>query len=177
MEELKYTIEDSTIAELLGVQNFSTDEAAILELVKNAYDAKALILRIEFSKTSIVISDDGEGMTIDDIRRHWMHVGKSDKGYTIEDSEGHTRVLAGSKGIGRFALARLGRKIEVQSKKLNHNAVLWKTDWETSNLDSVRVEFVHGTRIRIDDLRTKWRTSRRRKIKRRETRRRKQHQQ
>ena len=38
MEELKYVIEDSTIAELLGVQNFSTDEAAILELVKNAYD-------------------------------------------------------------------------------------------------------------------------------------------
>lgn len=35
MEELKYVIEDSTIAELLGVQNFSTDEAAILELVKN----------------------------------------------------------------------------------------------------------------------------------------------
>lgn len=34
MEKLKYVIEDSTIAELLGVQNFSTDEAAILELVK-----------------------------------------------------------------------------------------------------------------------------------------------
>lgn len=43
MEELKYVIEDSTIAELLGVQNFSTDEAAILELVKNAYDARQTI--------------------------------------------------------------------------------------------------------------------------------------
>ena len=46
MEELKYVIEDSTIAELVGVQNFSTDEAAILELVKNAYDANALSLQI-----------------------------------------------------------------------------------------------------------------------------------
>lgn len=34
MEKLQYVIEDRTIAELLGVQNFSTDESAILELVK-----------------------------------------------------------------------------------------------------------------------------------------------
>ena len=48
MEVLKYIVEDSTIAELLGVQNFSTDEAAVLELVKNAYDANALYLKIKF---------------------------------------------------------------------------------------------------------------------------------
>ena len=42
MEELKYIIEDSTIAELLGVQNFTNAESAILELVKNAYDAEVL---------------------------------------------------------------------------------------------------------------------------------------
>ena len=40
MEYLKYSIEDSTIAELLGVQNFSKDEAAILELIKNSYDGR-----------------------------------------------------------------------------------------------------------------------------------------
>ena len=48
MEYLKYSIEDSTIAELLGVQNFSNDEAAVLELVKNAYDANALVVTLEF---------------------------------------------------------------------------------------------------------------------------------
>ena len=42
MEKLKYIIEDSTIAEVLGVQNFTNEESAILELVKNAYDAQAL---------------------------------------------------------------------------------------------------------------------------------------
>ena len=41
MERLKYIVEDSTIAELLGVQNFTNKESAILELVKNAYDAQA----------------------------------------------------------------------------------------------------------------------------------------
>ena len=74
MEELKYIIEDSTIAQLLGVQNFSTDEAAILELVKNAYDAKALTLEVIFEKNSLSIIDDGIGMSESDIKTHWMHI-------------------------------------------------------------------------------------------------------
>ena len=49
MERLKYIVEDSTIAELLGVQNFTNKESAILELVKNAYDAQANNVSITFS--------------------------------------------------------------------------------------------------------------------------------
>ena len=41
MQKLEYIIEDSTIAEVLGVQNFSNEESAILELVKNAYHAQS----------------------------------------------------------------------------------------------------------------------------------------
>ena len=55
MERLKYIVEDSTIAELLGVQNFTNKESAILELVKNAYDAQASTVSITFSDHSIVI--------------------------------------------------------------------------------------------------------------------------
>ena len=72
MEELKYVIEDSTIAELLGVQNFSTDEAAILELVKNAYDANALNLKIIFRNNELQFVDNGIGMNEEDIKEHWM---------------------------------------------------------------------------------------------------------
>ena len=49
VESLSYVVEDSTLAELLGKQNFSTDESAILELVKNAFDAGAQTLKIIFS--------------------------------------------------------------------------------------------------------------------------------
>ena len=49
VERLSYVVEDSTLAELLGKQNFSTDESAILELVKNAFDAGAQTLKILFS--------------------------------------------------------------------------------------------------------------------------------
>ena len=95
MEELKYVIEDSTIAELLGVQNFSTDEAAILELVKNAYDANALNLKITFQNDTLRFEDNGIGMNADDIKKHWMHIGKSSKEYEIIDEKGpdHAKIF------------------------------------------------------------------------------------
>ena len=55
METLKYIVEDKTIAKLLGTQNFSTDESAVLELVKNAYDANATKIVIEFLKDKMII--------------------------------------------------------------------------------------------------------------------------
>lgn len=76
MERLKYIVEDSTIAELLGVQNFTNKESAILELVKNAYDAQANNVSITFSDRSIVIIDDGIGIPYEKIignnsRENW----------------------------------------------------------------------------------------------------------
>ena len=47
------------------VQNFSTDEAAILELVKNAYDANALNLKITFQNDTLRFEDNGIGMSKD----------------------------------------------------------------------------------------------------------------
>ena len=62
MEKLEYIIEDSTIAEVLGVQNFSNEESAVLELVKNAYDAQSPNIIIIISKKQIIIEDNGVGM-------------------------------------------------------------------------------------------------------------------
>ena len=133
MERLKYIVEDSTIAELLGVQNFTNKESAILELVKNAYDAQASTVSITFSDHSIVIVDDGIGMSKSTIYENWMHVGKSDKGYSLFGvGENDGRVLAGSKGVGRFALARLGESVAVYSVKKGEVPVKWTTDWSES---------------------------------------------
>lgn len=159
MERLKYIVEDSTIAELLGVQNFTNKESAILELVKNAYDAQANNVSITFSDRSIVIIDDGIGMSKSTICENWMHVGKSDKGYSLsgtEDNDG--RVLAGSKGVGRFALARLGASVNVYSAKKGEIPVKWTTDWSESILDDLTNEenLPLGTRIEISALRDRW---------------------
>ena len=156
MEHLQYVIEDSTIAELLGVQNFTNDESAVLELVKNAYDAKALQLTLEFEGNKLTITDNGVGMNADDIRIHWMHVGKSSKEYEVIDENNHKRILAGSKVIGRFALSRLGRNVQIFSKKKDSTAVVWITDWNGSTLSEDESIKTLGTKIVIDGLREKW---------------------
>ena len=156
MEQLKYVIEDSTIAELLGVQNFSTDEAAILELVKNAYDANALSLQITFQDDELRFKDNGIGMNADDIKEHWMHIGKSSKDYEIVDENNKKRIQAGSKGVGRFALSRLGHNVCMKSKRIDSAGVIWKTDWNTSVLDENTDICDKGTDITIIGLREKW---------------------
>ncbi len=158
MEKLKYIIEDSTIAELLGVQNFTNKESAMLELVKNAFDAQATELDIIFKNDELIIKDNGNGMNADDIRQHWMHIGKSDKDYEIIDKNNQKRILAGSKGIGRFALSRLGSNIELYSQKNNQKdkSVLWITDWNESTLKENSLLDFYGTKIIIKKLRDKW---------------------
>ena len=155
MENLQYVIEDRTIAELLGVQNFTSDESAILELIKNAYDAGALKVEVEFTEDSISVIDTGKGMDAKDIKEHWMHVGKSSKAYSFENSDGE-RVLAGSKGVGRFALARLGNHAILYSKKADSDGVVWETDWNTSTLSKFDQLTEIGTIIIISELRIKW---------------------
>ena len=156
MEELKYVVDDSTIVELLGLQNFSTSESAVLELVKNAYDARALHLYLTFSKDALEICDDGIGMDVEDIHEHWMHIGKSDKDYQVIDENNNIRIQAGSKGVGRFALSRLGHNIIMFSKKVECDAVTWKTDWNSATVEKTEGDFAKGTNIRIEGLREKW---------------------
>lgn len=164
MEKLKYIIEDSTIAEVLGVQNFTNEESAILELVKNAYDAQSLDVVIIISKSQIIIEDNGIGMNRQKILGAWMHVGISDKKYIIGAGE-TARVLAGSKGVGRFAIARLGAKASVYTKMDQQEAVLWKTDWNTNTLETYQEIKERGTKIVIEQLRDNWTESRVRNLR------------
>lgn len=153
MERLHFTIEDKAIAELFGRQNFSTKESAVFELIKNSYDAGATVCEVSIDNDYIKIIDNGNGMDADAIKENWMHVGSSDKDYKDEVTD---RVLAGSKGVGRFALARLGDRVEVRSKKEKKDGVFWKTDWLLSELSELFVATSMGTEIQVFELRDKW---------------------
>ncbi len=155
MKELKYIIEDKTIAELLGKQNFNNKESAILELVKNAYDANSKNVNIKFHDDQLIIVDDGCGMDEEDILKNWMHVGKSDKEYEVIDEQREKRILSGAKGIGRFALAKLGDIVEMYTCK-NGSCIRWFTDWERSFLEKSSYLSKNGTKIIISELRDKW---------------------
>ncbi|EKS17023.1 ATP-binding protein [Streptococcus sp. F0441] len=158
-DKLNYIVEDNIIAEVLGRNNFSTKESAILELIKNAYDAGASKLNLIFKKSEntgrlmLEIIDDGSGMNENDIRQAWMHVGKSTRDYKDSDTG---RIFAGSKGIGRFALARLGESIDLFTKKESEIGYHWQTNWNSSEIDIDYNIASQGTRIQINELRDKW---------------------
>ena len=160
LANLKYTLEDSTIIELLGIQNFTNQNSAILELVKNAYDARANLLLIEFTEDNkLIIKDDGDGMDLEDIKTHWMRIGGSEKGYKIIDNNNDERVQAGQKGIGRLAMARLGTSIKVLSQKEDRDySSCWMTNWNETTMKKEIAQQNTGTEIIISNLRDNWTT-------------------
>ena len=85
-----------------------------------------------------------------------MHIGRSSKQYDIVDANNKKRIQAGSKGVGRFALSRLGREVIMITKKKSESGYVWKTDWNKSTLDEIAADFDKGTRIEIKGLREKW---------------------
>ena len=151
----------SGLKNIIGKDLISDKYIAIFELVKNSYDAKAHNVKISFLEDDhgmpyISISDNGVGMNYEDIKNQWMHVGKSFKEYIANHEKQRPRVLAGSKGIGRFALARLGMSSIMFSKKKGCQCVKWETDWNSSTISFSEEIADVGTTILINDLRSKW---------------------
>ncbi len=110
---VSFSVESRLLREL-GERLVREPEVALLELIKNAYDADATVCRIEVSKDQIVVTDDGHGMTLAEFKSGWMRVGSSSK-----VASNRTRVFGrpttGEKGIGRFAVRFLGRSLELTS--------------------------------------------------------------
>lgn len=154
MEYLEYVVDSYTIAEMLGKQNFSSPFSAILELVKNAYDAESNNVSITIDSNMIEIIDDGCGMNEAGIKDYWMHVGTSIKKnlYSIDNGNGE-RILAGSKGVGRFAIARLGAEAVVQTRMKGEPSCIWETDWHQTTLKvDKEPDIPKGTKITIRRL-------------------------
>ncbi|HEY0743538.1 MAG TPA: sensor histidine kinase [Chryseosolibacter sp.] len=97
----------------------------MFELVKNCYDANATTVLVEFNDVnkrsdsrSIVIEDNGVGMSFADIRDKWMVVGTNSKRATLYSDKPFNRKFVGEKGIGRFAVDKLGARVTIRTKKL-----------------------------------------------------------
>ena len=116
-EELTFFIAARTVL-LLGRESISSPVVAVLELVKNAYDADANSVIVRFHKAStpegtIEVSDDGHGMSWEDIKTKWMVIGTDNKQREPISPGGRIRV--GEKGIGRFALDRLASQVVLET--------------------------------------------------------------
>lgn len=194
-------------ARLIGRENVAQAESAVIELVKNAYDADASVCLVLFDnrysevpeiltqkeyqtfskeetliessykkddeniyrlnallgdshkdlqsffakKCDIYIVDNGEGMTTQVLEDYWMTIGTDNKLYDIKTSK--KRIKVGAKGIGRFALDRLGSKTEMwtfsEDKSSKHR---WLIDWSQFDKPKARLNDIYANLESLDTV-------------------------
>jgi signal transduction histidine kinase len=178
---LKWRFDVSTFR-LIGRDLITDRITALFELVKNSYDANAKNVVVSFENVAagengavITIGDDGYGMSFADIRDKWMVIGTSSKRKEPYTPEPFHRKCVGEKGIGRFAVDKLGDKVSIITKKADESEWLKvDIDWTAyySNSDSNITLFTDvenkysylpakntsesGTKLIITDIREVW---------------------
>lgn len=129
----------STHAELknvIGQDLINDDNIAVIELVKNGIDAGAKRITLTFLESplpgssmeapAILIEDDGSGMTEDDVEHKWLNIAYSEK---KAQQQAGGRLLAGNKGVGRFACDRLGTQLDMYTRRRGKPLLHLKVDW------------------------------------------------
>ena len=150
---------------MLGDQLIKNEQIALIELIKNSYDADADWVKVSFenfgnnlevlASSKIIIEDNGEGMSLNTIEKSWMNPatpnkfvekGKSKKTKTKK------RIIQGEKGIGRFSILKLGKKILITTRSENSD-VEFEIDYDLSAYDDdFLTENGKEKELFIDDL-------------------------
>lgn len=155
---------------IIGKDLINDDNIAILELVKNSFDAGSPTVNVTFSNiktnddsqnksygknsSKIIIQDFGKGMNNEDIENKWLNIAYSEKKNKKEENN---RILAGNKGVGRFSCDRLGQFLDIYTKTKNdksffHLKINWN-DFETEkrkDLDEKQKEELEIQKIKVD---------------------------
>lgn len=179
MESQTYSFKaNSHILSLLGDELIGSDNLAIFELVKNAYDADAENVHIIFkdvntANATITVIDDGNGMPLSVLENSWLEIGTDFKrGKNKKISKKFKRASLGEKGVGRLAVHKLAVNINLQTKEENEDVghrfdINWRELIEASQyIQDTKVEIYdcpnlsflekpHGTSIRLSSLRKK----------------------
>lgn len=152
----------------LGEELVPEIDQGILELVKNSYDADAANCTIDLiqednQESSLSISDDGLGMTAEDIVNGWLLLGSSSKRSDQVTAKGRTPI--GNKGLGRLAALRLGETVTLCTRPKASPGTEFTVHIEWADFDSVQtvdevpIEIVStlsdddpGTTIKISKL-------------------------
>lgn len=116
---------NSHVLRLLGEELIGDDGLAIFELVKNSYDADANIVAVTIdlnnATQTVVVQDDGFGMSLEDLRSKWLVLATDSKRGQSQRfrSPIHNRLPLGEKGVGRVAAFKLGKQLTLITKKKN----------------------------------------------------------
>ena len=164
----------------LGDQLIRSENIAVLEIIKNSYDACAKKVTISIKDLdnpelgTITIEDDGCGMDYNLIKSVWLVPGTTFKRNQIESKDFVSpcnRTPLGEKGIGRFGAHKLGEEIEVISRMRDKNEAVLKITWKDFDndemLEKIPISLKErepeifkgdstGTRIIVRKLRNTW---------------------
>jgi len=139
---------------IIGKDLINDDNIAILELVKNSFDADAKNVVVKYlnlkknddlevesfsHKTSrLIIRDNGLGMGIKEIRDKWLNIAFSEK---KSNKTQYKRRMAGAKGVGRFSCDRLGEYLNLYArKKGDTNYIKLSIDWKLFEIEDDKKE-------------------------------------
>lgn len=158
----------------IGRDLIQDNYAAVVELVKNAYDADSPDVQLEFimsplhSGYSIIIADHGHGMSKEDVVNKWMVPSTQDKFDRRKSPSGRT--MQGSKGVGRYAASILGKDLLLETVSIAGEKTtahfVWK-DFESAEylddveirLETTKVSEPPGTRLTVngdDEFLSEW---------------------
>jgi signal transduction histidine kinase len=167
---------DAQLLAELGERLIASPTVALAELLKNSYDADAKIAYLWLSdggKPSINLKDDGRGMTEREFLDYWMIIGSTSKLHQ-ERSKIFKRAITGSKGVGRFAIRLLGRRLKLVTvafdpESKEYQQLEAKFDWNQisagTDLGDMKIPYVvkggfskkdEGTHLIISELQEEW---------------------
>lgn len=179
MGKAKFDINPHVIRQL-GAELVSDNVTALLELIKNSYDADATYVNIEINTTGIyqdsnvnsedhkgyiVVEDNGFGMDEETLLKSWLIISYSKKravnGVKPKTPKGRTPL--GDKGLGRLSTQRLANRCEIFTKKQDseafHVGFKWSDFDKVERLSDVNVDFkpvvsskTSGTKMILMDL-------------------------
>ncbi len=178
LEQIPFRMHPRVFA-ALGADLVTNDVVAVIELVKNSYDAFAQNVWLRFRNDPtdgayLEIEDDGNGMTREIIYDVWCHVATPYKQLNpVVKSGKKERRVVGEKGLGRLSVARLGQRLYMLTKSLQDLCWEVRVDWsdiaEGNDLSESfaicsrypdKPPFRSGTLLRIDCLSGQWDKSR-----------------
>ena len=128
----------------LGDRLIRNEGIALLELVKNSYDADATYVKIEMTniedkdKGAIIIEDNGSGMDAGILENIWLEPGSDYKEKLVHGGlfkSKFGRLPLGEKGIGRFAIQKLGDEMIMETRSENQKEICLKINWSIFETD------------------------------------------
>jgi len=151
---------------IIGKDLITDDNLAVLELVKNSFDAGSPKVSIIYKNivsnddnvklvsptkqtSQLIIRDEGTGMDEEDLINKWLNIAYSEKKGLREN---HGRKQAGNKGVGRFSCDRLGHFLTIYSRKNGSNYYKLFIDWRSFEKEGLQDFLIQDIKLKIDEM-------------------------